>query len=74
MVAKFLYLNKLSWQRQPFALLNDERKVWATALFLSAIVHGVESHACQILWFSSVIFQGPWFVEIHKFCYHGDVM
>ena len=74
MVAKFLYLNNLSWQRQPFVLLNDERKVWATPLFLSEIVHGVESHACQVFRSFSVIFPGPWFVEIHKFCHHGNMM
>ena len=28
MVAKFLDLNNFSWQRRPFALLNDGRKVW----------------------------------------------
>ena len=75
MVAKFLYLNNLSLQRQPFELLNDERKVRATPLFPSAIVHGIESHACQIFrFFFSVIFSGPRFVEIHTFCYHGNVM
>ena len=39
MVAKFLDLNSFSWQRRPFALLNDGRKVWVTVLFLSAIMH-----------------------------------
>ena len=38
-VAKFLYLNNLSWQRWLFALLKDGRKVWATILFLGAIMH-----------------------------------
>ena len=40
MVAKFLELNNLSWQRQPFAnMSNDGKKSWATIWFLSAIVH-----------------------------------
>ena len=38
-VAKFLNLNNLSWQRWPFALLKDGRKVWATILLLGAITH-----------------------------------
>ena len=38
MVAKLLNLNNLSWQRRPFALSNDGRKVTATVLFLSAIM------------------------------------
>ena len=39
MAAKFLDLNSLSGQRQSFALWNDERKVIAVVLFLSAITH-----------------------------------
>ena len=41
MEAKFLDLNNLSLQRwpRPFALSNDGRKVWATVLFLSAMMH-----------------------------------
>ena len=39
MVAKFLDLNSLSGQIQSFALSNDERKVIAAVLFLSAITH-----------------------------------
>ena len=39
MVAKFLNLNNLSWQRQPFALSNDGRKEWASVYFLSAIMY-----------------------------------
>ena len=38
MVAKLLSLNNLSWQRRPFALSNGGRKVWATVLFLTAIM------------------------------------
>ena len=37
MVAKFLDLNNLSWQRRPFVLSNDGKKSWAIVLFLSAI-------------------------------------
>ena len=36
MVSKFLDLNNFSWQRRPFALSNDGRKVWAIVLSLSA--------------------------------------
>ena len=39
MVAKFLDLKNLSWGRRSFALSNDRGKVWATVLFLSAIMH-----------------------------------
>ena len=39
MVAKFLDLNNLSWQRRPFTLSNHQRKVWDTVLFLSAMMH-----------------------------------
>ena len=45
MVAKFLDLNNCSWQRRPFAFSNDGRKVWATILIQSAIMH--RSHACH---------------------------
>ena len=38
MVAKFLELNNLSWQRQPFALSNDGKNSRATVWFLSAIM------------------------------------
>ena len=44
MVAKFLDLNSLSGQRQSFALSNDEKKVFAAVLFLSAITHGKVIH------------------------------
>ena len=37
MVANFLDLT-LSWQRRSFAFSNDGRKLWATGLFLSAIM------------------------------------
>ena len=39
MVAKCLDLNSLCWWRRPSAFSNDARKVWATVLFLSAIIH-----------------------------------
>ena len=39
MVSKFLDLKNLSWQSRPFLLSNNRRKVWATVLFLSAIIH-----------------------------------
>ena len=39
MVAKFLDLNNLSWHRWSFVLSNDKRKVWASVLFLTAIMH-----------------------------------
>ena len=38
-IANFLDINNLSWQRRPFALLNDGRKVRAYSLFLKAIMH-----------------------------------
>ena len=39
MVAKFLDLNNLSSQQQPFALSNDGSEAWVTVLLLSAIIH-----------------------------------
>ena len=39
MVAKFLDLNNLSSQQQPFALSNDGSEAWATVLLLGAIIH-----------------------------------
>ena len=51
MVAKFLDLNNCSWQRRPFAFSNDGRKVWATMLIQSAIIH--RSHACHFYRFFS---------------------
>ena len=72
MEAKFLDLNNLSWQRRPFALSNDGRKVWATILILSAIMQ--RSHACHLYhFFFPAIFAGPRLVEIQKFRYHGNV-
>ena len=58
MVARFLDLNNLSWQTWPFALSNDGRKVWATIVFLSAIMH--RSHACQIFSFFVLFFFLPY--------------
>ena len=39
MVAKFQDLNDPSWRWWLFALSNNGRKVWATVLFPSAIMH-----------------------------------
>ena len=39
MVAKILDLNNFSWQRRLISLSNDGRKVWASNLSLSAILH-----------------------------------
>ena len=64
MEAKFLNLDNLSWRRQSFALSNDERIVWTTVLFLSAIIYSKVIHVNFFVFFS-VIFEGPRFVEIH---------
>ena len=49
MVATFLGLNNLSWQRWPFALSNNGRKVWATVfLFLSEQFCSFFSFSCHI--------------------------
>ena len=45
MVAQFLDLKNLSWQRRPFALSNDGRNVWANVLFPSATMHTKVTHA-----------------------------
>ena len=39
MVTKFLDLNNISGGRRSFVLSNDGGKVWATVLFLNAIMH-----------------------------------
>ena len=72
MVAKFLDLNSLSGQKLSFALSNDERKVFAAVLFLSAITHRKVIHVNFFI-IISAIFTGPRFVEIRKFCCHGNV-
>ena len=51
MVAKFLDPNTPSWQRRSFALLNDGRKVWATVLFLSAVIHRKVVHVNFFVFF-----------------------
>ena len=67
MVARFL-------DRDGHLLSNDEREVWATVLFLSAIMHRKIIHVIFFFrFFFSVVFAGPRFVEIQKFCYHGNV-
>ena len=43
---------------------NDGRKVWAPVSFLIKVMHRKVIH---------VIFAGPGFVEIRKFCCHGNV-
>ena len=70
MVANFLDLT-LSWQRRPFAFSNDGRKLWATVLLLVQSCTG-KSYMFFFYVFS-VISAGPRFVEIQKFCYHGNV-
>ena len=59
----------LSWQRKPFASSIDWRKVWAIVWFLSAFMHRKAIHVNFFL----TIFEGPQFVEIQKFCFHGIV-
>ena len=52
MVSKFLDLKNLSWQSWPFLLSNNRRKVWATVLFLSAIIHRKVIHVnCFVFFF-----------------------
>ena len=51
MVAKVLDLKNLSWQRRPFTLSNDGRKVWATILFLRAVKHRKVIQKCQFFRF-----------------------
>ena len=70
MVAKFLDLNNLSSQQQPFALSNDGSEVWATVLLLSN--HAQERHTCQFFSFFSARLAGPQFVKIQTFCFHGN--
>ena len=48
--AKFPDLNTFFWKRRPFALSNDESKVWATVLECK---DSQESHTCQFFSFFS---------------------
>ena len=41
--------------RWPFALSNNGRKVWATVLFMSAIIHGKVIHVDFFLLFLSYL-------------------
>ena len=69
------YGGKISRFQQSFltetviALSNDGRKVWATVLLLSAIMHRK-----FILVNVVPVFAGPRFVEVQTFCCHGNVM
>ena len=48
---------------------------WATVLILSAMMHGKAIGVNFFrFFFSSAIFVGQGFVEIRKFCCHGNVM
>ena len=68
--AKVLDLNRLSWQRLPFALSNYGRKVWASVLFLSKIMHWKVLHAFRcflpylqdhgLLGFRNFVIMGTW--------------
>ena len=44
--------------------------VWATVLFLSAIIHREVIHVNFFVF--PAILEGPRFVEIQKFSYHGN--
>ena len=48
-----------------------EKHPLRTVLFLSAIMHRKVKHVNFV--FFSAILAGPRFVEIQKFCYHGNV-
>ena len=56
MVVKFLDLNNPSWQRRPFAFSNERsgRKVWATVLFLRAIMHKKVIHVNFFVFFCHI--------------------
>ena len=66
----------MSEAKRLFSLATDARKVWATVLFLSVMVHSKVVFffgVCFLVSFYFAIFDGPRFVEIHKFCYHGSL-
>ena len=66
------YGGKISGCQHSFALFNDGRKVRATVLFLSAIMHRKVIHVNFFAFFLA-IFAVPRFVEIQEFYYHGIV-
>ena len=66
----------MSEAKRLFSLATDARKVRATILFLSVMVHSKVVFffgVCFLVCFYFAIFDGPRFVEIHKFCYHGSL-
>ena len=52
-------------QRRPFAVSNDGKIVWATVLFLSAIMHWKNIHVNIFRFLAK--FAGPRFVETQTF-------
>ena len=73
MVTKFLDLNNISGGRRSFVSSNDGGKVWATVLFLNAIMHRKFIYVNFFVFFSAILAGPGPFVEIQKCCYHGSV-
>ena len=69
MVARFLDLNNLSLTEMAIWIVERRKRVWATGFFLSASSCTGKSYMS----FRSAVFAGQWFVEIQKFCYHGNM-
>ena len=70
MVAKFLELNSFLTET---AICSVEREKTSVGYrFVAECNHTRESRACQVFSFFTAIFARPWFVEIQKFCYHGN--
>ena len=61
MVATSLHFNNLFSQSRPFALSKDRRKIWATNLILSAIMHRQKSrNKCYIFVWRDPEILLPW--------------
>ena len=70
MVATFLELNTFLTET---AICSVEREKTSVGhRFVAECNHTQESRACQVFLFFNAIFVRPWFVEIQKFCYHGN--
>ena len=68
MEARF-WISKTFLERdgRPFALSNDERKVWATVLLLNAIMHWKVIHVNFFCFFCHIS------TTTVFFCFHGNV-
>ena len=73
MVAKFLELNNVFWQRRPLALSNNAEEHYGLSSCSWVQSCTGKSYLSVFKSFFPAIFAKPRFVEIQKFCFHGNV-